>query len=322
MLFFTCVPASVLLLDEPDAHLHVYLQDSIYDELRSVAARRNSQLIIATHSEVIINSVAPEELCLCYNTPRRLADATERTLLIESLRVLTQADVMVALDSKGILYLEGHTDLANLREWARVLDHPLRAWLSAEPFWRPSVWEPRPGATGIKAREHFEALKLVSPQITGVLLIDADNKQRGTQPSAAPQPGVLNRVSWKRYETESYLFHPASLARYIDSHVGNGGLDAVRRFLTSAFENYAGAGLGAQIAEAFIANPSHPSQIVERYLAETKARTTLISGILQEAGIHGLDYTQFSDITALMRHEEIHPEVKEKLDFIQRSFGL
>jgi predicted ATPase len=43
-------PASVLLLDEPDAHLHVYLQDSIY-ELRSVAARRNSQLIIATHSE-------------------------------------------------------------------------------------------------------------------------------------------------------------------------------------------------------------------------------------------------------------------------------
>ncbi len=108
-------PASVLLLDEPDAHLHVYLQDSIYDELRSVAARRNSQLIIATHSEVIINSVAPEELCLCYNTPRRLADATERTLLIESLRVLTQADVMVALDSKGILYLEGHTDLANLR---------------------------------------------------------------------------------------------------------------------------------------------------------------------------------------------------------------
>src|SRR5213075_1413884 len=57
-------PASVLLLDEPDAHLHVFLQDSIYDELRSVAARRNSQLIIATHSEVIINSVAPEELCL------------------------------------------------------------------------------------------------------------------------------------------------------------------------------------------------------------------------------------------------------------------
>jgi hypothetical protein len=311
-------PASVLLLDEPDAHLHVFLQDSIYDELRSVAARRNSQLIIATHSEVIINSVAPEELCLIYNKPRRLADATERTRLVESLRVLTQADVMVALNSKGILYLEGHTDLANLREWARVLNHPLRAWLSAEPFWRPSVWEPRPGAAGIKAKEHFDALKLVSADITGTLLIDADNKQRGALPSAAPQSGALNRICWNRYETESYLFHPTSLARFIDSQTGSGGLEAVRRFLTQAFEAYA----GAQIAETFIANPMQPSQIIGRYLTETKARTTLINGVLQEAGIHGMDYTRFSEIAAIMKPEEIHPEVKEKLDFIQQAFGL
>ena len=55
-------PGSVLLLDEPDAHLHVILQDAIYGELRSVAARQNSQLILATHSEVLINSVEPSEL--------------------------------------------------------------------------------------------------------------------------------------------------------------------------------------------------------------------------------------------------------------------
>ena len=45
-------PGSILLIDEPDAHLHVILQDAIYGELRSVAARQSSQLIIATHSEV------------------------------------------------------------------------------------------------------------------------------------------------------------------------------------------------------------------------------------------------------------------------------
>ena len=48
-------PGSVLLLDEPDAHLHIILQDAIYLELRSVAESQNSQLIIATHSEVIID---------------------------------------------------------------------------------------------------------------------------------------------------------------------------------------------------------------------------------------------------------------------------
>src|ERR1017187_604380 len=72
-------PASVLLIDEPDSHLHVILQDSIYSELQSVAAKTNSKLIVATHSEVIINSVPPEELCMLFHSPKRLANSVERT---------------------------------------------------------------------------------------------------------------------------------------------------------------------------------------------------------------------------------------------------
>lgn len=56
-------PGATLLLDEPDAHLHVILQDTILSELRAYAARSNSQLILATHSEVMINAVDPGELC-------------------------------------------------------------------------------------------------------------------------------------------------------------------------------------------------------------------------------------------------------------------
>ena len=50
---------AVLLLDEPAAHLHVTLQDAIYDELRNAADRHGSQLIVATHSEAIINTDDP-----------------------------------------------------------------------------------------------------------------------------------------------------------------------------------------------------------------------------------------------------------------------
>ncbi len=57
-------PGAVLLLDEPDAHLHVVLQDAIFNELRIVAARQRCQLIVATHSEVVINAVEPRELIL------------------------------------------------------------------------------------------------------------------------------------------------------------------------------------------------------------------------------------------------------------------
>ena len=71
-----------------------------------------------------------------------------------------------------------------------------------------------------------------------------------------------------------------------------------------------------------MAKPLHPSPIVQKYLAETKARTALTSGILQEGGVHGLDYTRFSDIAAIMEPAEVHPEVKEKLDFIRQAFDL
>lgn len=64
MTFLNSRPGMVLLLDEPDAHLHVILQDVIYHELRNAALASRSQLIIATHSEVVINAVDPGELCV------------------------------------------------------------------------------------------------------------------------------------------------------------------------------------------------------------------------------------------------------------------
>ena len=60
--FINTRPGAVLLLDEPDAHLHIILQDAIYHELRTAAARQRSQLVVATHSEIVINAVDPREL--------------------------------------------------------------------------------------------------------------------------------------------------------------------------------------------------------------------------------------------------------------------
>jgi len=65
---------AVLLLDEPDAHMHNLMQSAIYRELRHVAARSESQIIIATHSEMIIDNVDPSEICIMSNPPQILAE--------------------------------------------------------------------------------------------------------------------------------------------------------------------------------------------------------------------------------------------------------
>jgi predicted ATPase len=312
---------AVLLVDEPDAHLHVFLQDSILYELNKAAAETNSQLVIATHSEVIFNSAEPTQICVMMGRPRRLSSAEDVKKLEQAVAVLQQSDIVAALATPGIMYLEGYTDLNLIREWARILKHPLADYLSRTPFWRAKQPPGRPDAAEVPVSDHFSALKLVDTDITGVWLIDADGKAK-IGLSAQPERHKLNRVAWQRYETESYLLHPGSLARFIDKQTGKGGVDAVRKFLTAQFDAFAGASLGQQIADAFMANPTQPSQLVQNYLANTKARTTIIGGILQEGGVHGLNYTEFHQIAAQMLPDEIHPEVKEKLDFIQRAFGL
>ena len=59
-----------------------------------------------------------------------------------------------------------------------------------------------------------------------------------------------------------------------------------------------------------------------RFLNVTKARTELLGPLLEAAGLHGLPYTRYHKIAALMLPEEIHPEVVEKLDAICRAFGV
>jgi len=54
------------------------------------------------------------------------------------------------------------------------------------------------------------------------------------------------------------------------------------------------------------------------YLRQTKARESIIPPALEAAGLFGIPYTEYSAIAALMKPEEIHPEVREKLDAIQR----
>lgn len=305
MTFLHAKPGSILLLDEPDAHLHVILQDAIYHELRSVAERDGSQLIAATHSEVIIDAVEPTELFVVLNEPKAVATTEERRALIRSLRVLDNADLMRALVAPGVLYLEGHTDLALLREWARILEHKIALdLLETRLFWRPTVWEPRDGAAGIKARDHYEALRLVRDDLPGLILLDGDDNPNIPDTPLTGQG--LQRLRWRRYEIESYLFHPDALERYVRKVTGNEeNVAALKHYLE---ENH---------LPAFLKDPrSDPD-----YIKRTKARTDLLPPVLAAAGIQ-LPYTRYNEIAAVMLPAEVHPEVREKLDGLCQAFGV
>lgn len=300
-------PGSVLLLDEPDAHLHVILQDAIYNELRAVAASNSSQLIVATHSEVVIDSVDPDELYVVLGKPRLLADNAEKKQLIKSLKNLTNTQVMLAQSAPGIFYVEDYTDLDLLRAWAKVLGH------HALPLLTTQLLSHRlGGASG--ASDHYAALKLVRPDLPALELLDRDGNIHLSETEITGSG--LQRVRWRRYEIESYLLHPAALDRFIERQVGPGDQSkANRQAWRTRLE-----GMLAGATEAFLASPLTPPDLVETFLQNRKARTDILAPLLDSAGLQGFPYTRYHEIAAVMTPDEIHPEVKEKLDAIVKAF--
>ena len=66
-------PGSVLLLDEPDAHLEILRQRQIYQLIADVARQSGSQIIAASHSEVLLNEAADRDMVVAFvGTPHRL----------------------------------------------------------------------------------------------------------------------------------------------------------------------------------------------------------------------------------------------------------
>ena len=299
---------AVLLLDEPDAHLHVILQDAIHHELRSAAARQRSQLIVATHSEVVINAVEPRELCVMLHEPRMIAGNDERSRLISSLRVLSNADVMQAMGVRGVLYVEDYTDVNILRAWAAVLEHRAAGLLDTELMWKPMVFQAQEGRLGIRARDHFEALQLVREGFPGLELHDGD--ARPPVPDTEITGAGLQRLRWRRYEIESYLVHPDAIARFIKAVVGADSAEAHVEDMLAYWRD--------EFPPAVVRDPLGEHVLLNR----TKARREIIPPLLEAAGLHGLPYTRYHEIAASMRSDEIHPEVTEKLDAICHAFGV
>lgn len=296
--FLYARPATVLLLDEPDAHQHVILQKQIYDRLRSIAEKRKCQLIVATHSEVIVDSTSPSQILSFYQKPHRLISDSQRDQVREALKRITAMDILLAEPSPGILYVEGETDFNLLKAWARVLGHILADnWFDHYPFWHNNQ-----GRNPKEARAHFFAIRAVKSDIQGYLLLDGDN--RGLPDRELGADG-LTIGRWGRYEAESYLLHPTALLRYIERENGPLFADPARSYMED------------ELPRAVLRDPLGEND----YLTRTPASKTILPGIL-EAGQVSLKKNEYYLIAEQMLPDEISQDVKSKLDEIAERFGL
>jgi len=194
-------PGTVLLLDEPDAHLEVLRQRQIFSVLTETAERQGAQVIAASHSEVVLNEAATRGQVVAFvGKPHALTDRGSQ--LLKSLSEIGFEQYYQAEQTGWVLYLEGATDLAILRAFARHMNHPA-APLLERPF-VSYVSTNRPQ----KARDHFYGLREAKPDLVGIAIfdrLDTDDLRRD-----AP----LRELMWARRELENYLCSEATLLAF------------------------------------------------------------------------------------------------------------
>ena len=167
-------PGNVLLLDEPDAHLEILRQRQIYGLLSETAERSGGQVVAASHSEVLLNEAADKDLVIAFvGRPHVLGGRTSQ--LRKSLAEIGWDQYYQAEQKGWVLYLEGSTDLAILRAFARRLDHKaaVRRHLQ-QPF--VHYCGNRPG----RAQSHFHGLAEAVPDLKGLALFDRLDSQAAT----------------------------------------------------------------------------------------------------------------------------------------------
>jgi hypothetical protein len=298
----------VLLLDEPDAHLHVNLQRTLLSFLRQ---QPEVQMLVATHAEEFIRRVDTSQITfLTPEGPKRI-DRKDSAIL--ALSEISNLDLLNLINRKLLVYVEGETDEELLRAWAEVLAlgsgfDGLRQAMTQVAF------VPMGGGDAETMKEradrHFRGAKLLSADAERVMVLDRN--QRRWDPALEDNP-VL-RV-WRRRHIENYLLNPEVWKRAAGDEFPLLSANLVDQLFReqgflSAFDWL------SDTAEVLLATDA------KRLLFDAREERgdgfdALNARLYQE----GIVLTR-ADVARAMRAEEIHPDVRQVLALIQEKAGI
>ena len=199
---------NVLLLDEPDAHLHPALQGHLIHKLSQLARENNKQVLLATHSTTILAETRVDRIFRMEDRSY-LDDEGGRVKLFVGLGSQYAPRLDQLKRCKRLFLHEGISDIEILQAWVRTLG---LAWPENLVCWNYT----RDRA----AREIlFSELREEIPDLRCISLQDRDgyplgNTCRDLRFDDLPEfKQGLGLRRWRRRNIENYLLHPAAIAR-------------------------------------------------------------------------------------------------------------
>ena len=195
---------NVLLLDEPDAHLEVIRQREIYELLKKFTLENKSQLIIASHSEIVLNEASEHDKVIAVydNKVDEINELKGKNQFKKLLTDIGWDKYYLAKTKKHILFLEGVSDFRMLKAFAEKLEkNELLNLLDKANIHYTQNNLPK------SARDIFYNLKNLLDDLSGLAIFDKlqiqiDNKE------------TLKIIEWKNRELENYFCFPRVLERW------------------------------------------------------------------------------------------------------------
>ncbi len=205
----------VLLLDEPDAHLHRSLQNELLDLLRNIALKKHKQVLVATHSTEVIRGFDYHDIIHADKGHYHyLSDGTRKAYVMSGLGT----EYFILLDGiqrhKKILFVENRWDAEILKRFCNKYSQ----WPDNIVVWNDANMH-------CERKKFFMELHRQIPDLKAISLHDRDNgsyEQTNQDLSVGDQPdwsgapansGEIRFRTWRRWEMESYLMGIPAMKR-------------------------------------------------------------------------------------------------------------
>ena len=297
-------PGSVLLLDEPDAHLEILRQRQIYRLLTDVARTSGSQIIAASHSEVLLNEAADRDLVVAFvGQPHRINDRGSQVL--KALREIGFDQYYQAEQTGWVFYLEGSTDLAIMQAFARRLGHKRAIQVLERPFVKYVGNQPP------AVQNHYHGLREALPTLRGVALFDRLESEPRDIAS-------VECLMWKRREIENYVCSRATLEASASASASDAAPGPL--FAAAEVEKRQNAmGQAIEEVESALKTLGKGSPWDVNIKASDEFLVPLFEAYFEKLGLPNLmTKKNFYELAEHVPDSEIDPEISEKLDAIVR----
>lgn len=219
----------ILLLDEPDAHLHSSLQSLLMEKLEKICEENNKQILMVSHSSELIKLIDYQKVLHVENSKAQyLQNNEEKVLVLEGLgsKYFPLLDSMI--EHRKVLLIENASDARILKSLCTKLG---KDWPENIVIWVTNKKHKERKTLIIELNQKIN--QETGGHIIAYSLRDLDDENYSTtnsnlhnngqdvQKDDSGQHVIMMYRTLRRREIENYLIIPEAISRYITQNCRN-----------------------------------------------------------------------------------------------------